>query len=73
MHRLATSARPPLLVIADRAGRVAGWFRRSVVIRSVPGAAGAVAVAYGLGEVYRPLWWVTLGVFALLVDRRIPS
>jgi hypothetical protein len=46
---------------------------RTSTVRSVPGAAGAVAVCLGLGEVYGPLRWIAAGAFLLLLDRRIPS
>ena len=57
-----TWTRRTALVTADRAGEVA---------RSVPGAAGALMVSWGLGQVYRPLFWITLGLFALAIDRRM--
>jgi len=50
--------------------RSADW--AGEVVRSVPGAAGALMMAWGLGQVYRPLFWITLGVFALALDRRMP-
>lgn len=56
---------------AARAGalRTADW--AGEVVRSVPGVAGALMVAWGLGQMYGPLLWITLGVFALAVDRRM--
>ncbi len=39
--------------------------------RSVPGAGGAVCVSWGLGQVYRPLWWLSIGMFLLAMDRRM--
>lgn len=68
MHRAAS---PRLGKLAERAGRLVGWLRRSVTVRSVPGAGGAVAVSVGLGEIYHPLLWVGAGVFLLLLDRRV--
>ena len=72
MQRAASSL---LTTYAPRAaflaGRAVGWLRRSVVVRSLPGAGGALAVAYGLGQIYHPLFWVAIGVFALLVDNRM--
>ena len=53
------------------AGRAAGWLRRSTAVRSIPGAGGALAVSYGLGQIYHPLFWVAIGLFALLVDNRM--
>lgn len=40
-------------------------------VRSVPGAAGALLVAYGLGLYSRPLMFITLGAACLLADRRL--
>lgn len=40
-------------------------------VRSVPGAAGALLVSYGISEVYRPAGLVVAGVFLLLLDRDI--
>lgn len=68
MHR-ATS--PRLGAAAARAGKLVGWLRRSMTVRSVPGAAGAVAVSVGLGQMYHPLLWVAAGGFLLLLDRRV--
>lgn len=59
--------------VAERTGRVLAWLRDASTVRSIPGAGGAVAVCVGLGQVYRPLLWVSAGVFLLLLDRRIPS
>lgn len=53
----------------DAALRAADWAGQ--VVRTVPGAAGALMLAYGLGQAWRPLFWVTLGVFALAMDRRM--
>lgn len=50
---------------AELAGTVAGR-----VQRVFPGAAGALLISWGLGEAWRPLLWITLGVFCLLVDWR---
>lgn len=68
MHR-ATS--PRIGRLAERAGRAAGWLRRSMTVRSIPGAGGAVAVSVGLGQMYHPLLWVAAGGFLLLLDRRV--
>lgn len=40
-------------------------------VRSIPGAAGALLVAYGLGLAWRPLMFIAAGGFLLLADRRI--
>jgi hypothetical protein len=49
--------------------RSADWAGQ--VVRSVPGAAGALMLSWGLGQMYGPLLWVMLGCFALAVDRRM--
>jgi hypothetical protein len=51
------------LAAADRAG---------TVVRTLPGAAGALMLAAGLGQMYGPLFLVTLGLFALALDRKMP-
>lgn len=51
------------LAAADRAG---------TVVRTIPGAAGALMLAYGLGEAWKPMFWITLGLFALAIDRKLP-
>lgn len=72
MHRAAAASRKQgLLAVAGAAGRLVGWVRRSATVRSLPGAAGAIAVAYGLGQIYHPLLWVALGAFCLILDNRI--
>ena len=42
------------------------------VVRSVPGAAGALLVAYGAWDIYPPAGFITAGAFLLLADRDIP-
>ncbi|MFI6332925.1 hypothetical protein ACIBBG_32040 [Micromonospora chersina] len=42
------------------------------VVRSVPGAAGALLVAYGAWDIYPPAGFITAGAFLLLADREIP-
>lgn len=39
----------------------------------VPGVAGAVLVAVGLGLAWLPLGVVAAGAFLLLIDRRVPT
>jgi len=50
------------LAAAERAG---------TVVRTLPGAAGALMLAYGLGQAWHPLFWVTLGLFGLALDRKL--
>lgn len=45
--------------------------RASVAVTSLPGAGGALALAYGLGQMYRPLFWIAVGAAGLLIDRRM--
>lgn len=71
MHRAATSLTAVAPRVAFLAGKAVGWLRRSAAVRSLPGAGGALAVAYGLGQMYHPLFWVAIGAFALLIDNRI--
>jgi hypothetical protein len=59
--RLIQRARAALAGTAPLAARV---------LTSIPGAAGALALAYGVGQIYRPLFWITVGVAGLLADRR---
>lgn len=63
---------------ATAVSRAKAWGARSLLrsvdwagkaVRSVPGAGGALAVAYGLGEIYAPLFWIAAGVFLLALDR----
>lgn len=77
MHRAAAASRKPRELatavagtVAGAAGRAVGWVRRSVLVRSAPGVAGAVAISIGLSEIYRPLLLISLGVFALILDNR---
>jgi hypothetical protein len=55
------------------AGRlaVAAADRAGTVTRTLPGAAGALMLAYGLGQAWAPLFWCTLGLFALAIDRKV--
>ena len=41
------------------------------VVRSVPGAGGALLVAYGAWDIYPPAGFIAAGVFLLLADREI--
>lgn len=50
---------------------VAAADRAGMVTRTLPGAAGALMLAYGLGQAWAPLFWCTLGLFALAIDRKI--
>lgn len=73
MHRAAAASRRTtvMLTVAGAAGRFVGWVKRSATVRSLPGAAGAIVVAYGLGQIYHPLLWIALGAFCLILDNRI--
>lgn len=52
-----------VVLAADRAG---------TVVRTLPGVAGALMLAAGLGQAWPPLFLITLGVFSLALDRKIP-
>jgi hypothetical protein len=41
-------------------------------LRGVPGAGGALAISYGLAQIYPPLGWIAAGVALVLLDRRVP-
>ncbi len=57
---------------AEAAGRAIGRAARTVASLAphIPGVAGPLLICYGLGEVYGPLRWISLGVFLLWLDRR---
>jgi hypothetical protein len=55
---------------AARLVRAADW--AGTAVRSLPGAGGALALAYGAGEIYGPLFWIVAGGFLLALDRRMP-
>lgn len=50
--------------------RLASWAGSTV--RSIPGAAGALLIAYGAWQAWPPAGPVVAGVFLLAADRRIP-
>lgn len=62
--------RPRWDAVLGAVADVAGALVRNVG-RGLPGVAGPVLVAYGLYEAWRPLGFITLGVFLLLLDRRV--
>jgi hypothetical protein len=43
-----------------------------MLVRSLPGALGAVSICIGLGMTFRPLAFLAAGVFLLIIDRRVP-
>lgn len=45
--------------------------RAGTATRAVPGAVGALMLAWGFGQIYAPLMWITLGLFALAIDREL--
>lgn len=57
--------------VAGAAGHIGGWYVRYRPARSLPGIVGALAVSKGLGEVYRPLFLIAIGLFLLALDRRV--
>lgn len=50
--------------------KLAGWV--GTCVRSVPGAAGALLIAYGAWQVYAPAGPIVAGLFLLAVDRTVP-
>lgn len=50
--------------------RLAGWTGSAV--RSIPGAAGALLIAYGAWQAWTPAGAIVAGLFLLAADRRIP-
>jgi hypothetical protein len=71
MHRAISRRQVLIGWLAEKAGHVYGVAMRSVTVRSIPGAGGAVLVALGLGEIYHPLLWVAAGLFLLVLDNRM--
>jgi hypothetical protein len=67
---LVARLRPRWDAALGTAADVTGALVRNVG-RGLPGVAGPLLIAYGLYEVYRPLGAITLGVFLLLLDRRV--
>jgi hypothetical protein len=63
LGRLYGRATGLAVAVADRAG---------TATRALPGAAGALMLAYGLGQAWQPAFWITLGLFALAIDRKMP-
>jgi hypothetical protein len=55
---------------AATVGAAADWSGQ--IMRTVPGAGGALLVSYGLWEAWHPLGFVTAGAFLLVLDRRVP-
>ena len=67
MHRALPARRINVGKFAEAAGRFTGS-----LMRTIPGAAGALSVAVGLGMIYRPLFLLAVGGFLLILDRRVP-
>jgi ABC-type transport system involved in multi-copper enzyme maturation permease subunit len=42
------------------------------LVRTIPGAGGALCVCFGFGMIYKPLAIIGIGLVLLLIDRRIP-
>jgi hypothetical protein len=66
VHRLIARRHELIGKLAEYAGRFTGS-----LMRTVPGAGGAVLLCFGLGEIYRPLMFIAGGLFLLLLDRRM--
>lgn len=67
MTAIATRLRSTWAGLVGEAAEFAGH-----AARSVPGIGGALLVAYGFGLAWRPLGFIALGAFLLLLDRRVP-
>lgn len=65
MHRAPTT--PQVTKFAVRLAELAGR-----ATRSIPGVGGALLVCWGVGQIYGPLLYVSLGGFLLLADRQVP-
>lgn len=60
----------------------AAWNRTTAIVATVTGTAmrmvslsgmsvgGAILISFGLGEIYRPLMFISAGLFLLLADRK---
>lgn len=70
MHRTETRGSRALGAVVDVAGRALGFAARRVT--SLPGIGGAILIAVGAGQVYRPAFLIVLGAFGLMLDRRLP-
>lgn len=62
MHAMTQRLRTGVLRAATMIG---------VGVRSVPGTAGALLIAGGVYEAYRPAGLITAGLFLLLLDRSL--
>lgn len=60
-RRVVRVARSGLGALADTAGRA---------VATLPGALGALSLAYGGYQIYHPLFWIIVGAAGLLIDRR---
>lgn len=67
MRTVAARARAGWTVFTVKAAAVAGS-----LLRSVPGAAGALLVSYGAWQAWEPAGPIVAGGFLLLLDRRVP-
>lgn len=65
-----TETRSRVGALADVAGRAFGFAARRAA--TLPGIGGAILIAVGAGEIYRPAFLIVLGAFGLLLDRRMP-
>lgn len=49
--------------------RAASW--AGAVLRSLPGAAGALLIAGGVYQIYAPAGWIVAGLLLIAVDRQL--
>lgn len=64
---LAARVRPRALKALGALATLAG-----TAVRHAPAVGGPLLIAYGLGLMYGPLLFVSLGVVLIAVDRRTP-
>lgn len=67
MHRAIARRKTMMADLIGKSATVAG-----TLARTIPGAGGALITCFGLGMIYKPLFFIGIGALLLVVDRRIP-
>lgn len=59
------------VAVRSRVGllKVAAW--TGTAMRSIPGAAGALLIAGGIYEIYRPAGIISAGLFLIALDKQL--
>jgi hypothetical protein len=70
MHRAIARSSVRKAWLAELVGKTATV--AGTLARTIPGAGGALITCFGFGMVYRPLFFIGIGLLLLVVDRRIP-